>query len=384
MSNRPLIVHLTYILDFGGLETLMVECINRMPADRYRHAIICLTKYTEFSKKITQPGVEIYALHKGAGLGMGTHLKCWKLLRRLQPAIVHTYNLAAAEYAFTATMAGVPIRVHAEHGRDAADPEGKNPKHNFLRRRLAPLIDRFVPVSDDLYQWLAKVVGIPASKLLLVKNGVDTDRFRPKTAPSAVSPWSDQDFVIGTVARVQDIKNHRGLVDAFARLREMLPQHQHRMRLSIIGDGPLLGALRAQVTAAGLDNVVWLPGARSDIVELLHGFSVFALPSLAEGTPVSMLEAMACALPVVASDVGGIPEVVEHGKHGSLVPPSDRDALAAALAQYVLEPDLLRRQGDAARAIIEQEYSLSKMLAAYSGLYDFLCHQKLGSRTKQQ
>jgi sugar transferase (PEP-CTERM/EpsH1 system associated) len=381
MSSRPLIVHLTYILDFGGLETLMVECINRMPADRYRHAIVCLTKYTEFSKKVTQPGVEIYALHKGAGLGMGTHVKCWKLLRRLQPAIVHTYNLAAAEYAFTAAMAGVPIRVHAEHGRDAADPEGKNPKHNFLRRRLAPLIDRFVPVSDDLHRWLAQAVGIPENKLLLVKNGVDTDRFRPKAAPSGVSPWSEQEFVIGTVARVQDIKNHSGLVDAFARLREMLPQHKHRMRLSIIGDGPLLPALRAQVTAAGLDDVVWLPGARSNIVELLNGFSVFALPSLAEGTPVSMLEAMACALPVVASDVGGIPEVVEHGKHGSLVPPSDRDALAAALAQYVVQPELLRQQGDAARVRIEQKYSLKAMLAAYSGLYDTLCRQKPGKRT---
>lgn len=381
MNNRPLIVHLTYILDFGGLETLMVDCINRMPADRYRHAIVCLTKYTEFAKKITQPGVEIYALHKGAGLGMGTHVKCWKLLRRLRPTIVHTYNLAAAEYAFTAAVAGVPIRVHAEHGRDAADPEGKNPKHNFLRRRLAPLIDRFVPVSDDLHQWLAQVVGISEKKILLIKNGVDTDRFRPQAALAGASPWSAQQFVIGTVARVQDIKNHRGLVEAFVRLREMLPEHRHRMRLSIIGDGPLLSELRAQVAAAGLDDVVWLPGARSDIAELLCGFSVFALPSLAEGTPVSMLEAMACALPVVASSVGGIPEVVEHGKHGSLVPPSDRDALAAALAQYIVQPELIGQHGDAARARIEQKYSLAAMLAAYGGLYDTLYRQKLGERT---
>ena len=384
MDTRPLVVHLTYALDFGGLETLLVDCVNRMPADRYRHAIVCLTKYTQFSERITQPGVELVALHKAPGHGFGTHLDFWRVLRRLRPAIVHTYNLAALEYNLTAALAGVPVRIHAEHGRDAGDPAGINMKHNFLRRRMAPFVDRFVPVSDDLDRWLTGVVGIAPAKTGLIANGVDTSRFTSRftrqPATPGDSPWQAGDFVIGTVARIQDIKNHRGLVAAFERVRALLPQHRGRLKLSIIGDGPLMPALRAQVAAAGLDDVVWLAGARADIPQLLHTFSLFCLPSLAEGTPVSLLEAMACGLAVVASSVGGIPEVVTEGEHGFLVAPADTAALAAALARYVADPDLARRHGEAARRRIEQRFGMDAMLSAYLGLYDHLYQQKVGAR----
>ncbi|RZL30576.1 MAG: glycosyltransferase, partial [Rubrivivax sp.] len=318
--QRPLVVHLTYSLDVGGLETLLVDCINRMPPERYRHAVVCLTRYTDFAARITQPGVELYALGKPPGLGLGTHLKFWKLMRQLRPAILHTYNLSALEYNFSAALAGVPVRIHAEHGRDASDPQGLNPKHNFLRRRLAPFIDCFIPVSEDLHRWLGETVRIPAAKTLFIKNGVDTERFATAamaaTAANPPSPWGPDDIVIGTVARIQNVKNHRGLLAAFARLRELAPDSRARLRLSIVGDGPLMDTVRAQVAALGLQDVVWLPGARADVAGLLPGFSLFALPSLAEGTPVSMLEAMACGLPVVASNVGGIPEVVTDGVEG--------------------------------------------------------------------
>lgn len=374
--QRPLVVHLTYSLDVGGLETLLVDCINRMPPERYRHAVVCLTRYTDFAKRITQPGVELYALGKPPGLGLGTHLKFWKLMRRLRPAILHTYNLSALEYNFSGALAGIPVRIHAEHGRDASDPHGLNPKHNFLRRRLAPFIDCFIPVSEDLRRWLGETVGIPAKQTLFIRNGVDTERFAAAAASQA-SPWGPDDIVIGTVARIQDVKNHRGLVEAFARLRELEPSLRERLRLSIVGDGPLMGAVREQVASLGLQDVVWLPGARADVAALLHGFSLFALPSLAEGTPVSMLEAMACGLPVVASKVGGIPEVVTDGVEGSLVPVQDTEALARTLASYVRDPALRRQRGEAARARVEAAFSMRAMLAEYGKLYDRLCRQKI-------
>ena len=375
MSALPLVMHLTYALDVGGLETLLVDCINKMPADQYRHVVVCLTRSSSFAERITQPGVEVYALNKAPGLGLGTHVAFWKLARRLRPTILHTYNLAAMEYAFAATLAGVPVRVHAEHGRDTSDPHGLNPKHNFLRRRLAPFIDCYIPVSEDLHRWLREVVRIPAAKTLFIKNGVDTDKYQPG-ARGAGAPWRDEHFVIGTVARVSDIKNHRGLVDAFIRLRALLPEQAARLRLSIIGDGPLLPALREQVLTAGLQDVVWLPGARSDVAHLVPEFSVFALPSLAEGTPVSLLEAMSCALPVVASNVGGIPEVVSEQVEGSLVPPQDVEALAQALARYARDPALASQHGRAGRARIVQQYSMAAMVTAYTDLYARLCRQK--------
>jgi sugar transferase (PEP-CTERM/EpsH1 system associated) len=297
-------------------------------------------------------------------------------MRRLRPAVLHTYNLAALEYAFTGAMAGVPVRIHAEHGRDAGDPHGLNPKHNFLRRRLVPFVDRFIPVSEDLNRWLGDVVRIPAAKTLFIKNGVDTDKYAPGGAPAADAPFQLGDIVIGTVARIQDVKNHRALVDAFAQLRSRLPGLAPRLKLAIVGDGPLLPAVREQVARLGLEGVVWMPGARADIAAVLHTFSVFALPSLAEGTPVSMLEAMACGLPVVASRVGGIPEVVDEGVQGLLVPVGDVDALTAALARYAQDADLRDHHGRAARARVEDRFSLRAMVAAYGALYDGLCRNK--------
>jgi sugar transferase (PEP-CTERM/EpsH1 system associated) len=380
-AQRPLVVHLVYSLDVGGLETLLVDCINRMPADKYRHAVVCLTRYSAFADKITQPGVELYALNKPPGNGLRVHVDFWKLMRRLRPTILHTYNLSAMEYCFTAAAAGVPVRIHAEHGRDASDPHGLNPKHNFLRRHLAPFIDRYVPVSDDLQRWFAEVVRIPAAKNHLIKNGVDTDRYAPRAQAVTAAPWGAGDIVIGAVARVQDVKNHASLVAAFALLRERLPALRDRLRLSIVGDGPLFGKIQAQVAEAGLQDVVWLPGARADVADLLHGFTIFALPSLAEGTPVSLLEAMACGLPSVCSRVGGIPEVVVDDVHGILVP-VEVDALAEALARYVQDPVLRARHGAAARARIEDKYSMAAMLGAYTALYDGLCARKAPARLR--
>jgi sugar transferase (PEP-CTERM/EpsH1 system associated) len=226
---------------------------------------VCLTKYTDFAKKITRPDVEIIALNKPPGLGLSTHVQLFKLLRRMRPAILHTYNLAAVEYAAIAVLAGVPVRVHAEHGRDARDPNGTNWKHNLLRRLLTPVIDTFVPVSPDLRSWLGKAAGVPDAKNLLIDNGVDTRAYAPAKNAPRPDGWPDFGgaFVFGTVGRIQDVKDHAGLVDAFAALRERMPATN--LRLVIVGDGPLRPALAAKVKAAGLDDHVFLPGARNDI-----------------------------------------------------------------------------------------------------------------------
>ena len=380
MNTIPLVVHLVYRLDFGGLETLLAECVNRIDEKKYRHAVVCLTAYTEFSQKITQPGVEIFALNKMPGLGLGTHARLWQLLRRLRPTILHTYNLSAIEYAFTAALAGVPIRVHAEHGRGISDLAGTNRKHNLLRRLLIPCIDCYIPVSADLRQWLKALIGVPDRKNLLINNGVDTDLFSPEKSPEHAAPQEGTPaacFVIGTVGRIDAVKNHAGLIDAFIELRSMLPSPAMPLRLSIVGDGPLLPALKEKIRLAGIADLVWLPGARTDIAQIMRTFSVFALPSFAEGTPVTILEAMATGLPIVASRVGGIPDIVSDTITGMLVPAADTGALATALAHYCQHPALMAQHGSAGRALVVQKNSLASMLAGYTALYDMLCAAKI-------
>lgn len=376
--TAPLIVHLTYSLDFGGLETLLIERINRMPAAAYRHAVVALTYYTDFSRKIAKSDVEVYALNKQPGLSLGTHVTLFKLLRRLQPAILHTYNLAAVEYAPVAMLAGVPVRINGLHGRDAGDPEGRNPKHNLLRRLMLPFYDCCYANSGDMLAWNREVIGVPGHKSCLLANGIDAERFRP-LADGEQRP--DFGFgpgcrVIGTVGRVQDVKNHASLVDAFALLRTQLPAEAAALRLAIVGDGPLLPTLRDKVRELGLEGLVWLPGARYDVPNILRGFDIYAISSIAEGTPGSVLEAMASGLPAVGTRVGGVPEVIADGVTGQLVPARDPGAMADALARYVRAPALAQAHGAAGRTRVLSNYSMPAMVAGYQALYDSLLERK--------
>lgn len=395
----PLVVHLLHRFDFGGLETLVAETINRMPAARYRHVIVCLTGYNPaFAARLRRDDVELIALDKPPGLGLGTHLRFWQLMRRLRPAIVHTYNLSALEYCATAALAGVPVRIHAEHGREASDPEGKNARHNALRRVIDRFVDAYVPVSADLQRWLRDLIGVADGKNQVIPNGVDTDLFSPADSEPGVAPVAvssptggtvaaasaadsiiatQRKFVIGTVARIQDVKDHRGLVLAFIALRAMLPAAHQQLRLTIVGDGPLLPALKTQVAEAGLSEVVELTGARTDIADLMRGFSVFAMSSIAEGTPVTILEAMASGLPIAATRVGGIPEVVSDGVNGTLVPASDPAALARALGDYFLQPALAASHGTAGRERVVRSNSIAAMVEGYATLYDTVCKRKI-------
>lgn len=374
MADVPLIAHLVYRLDFGGLETLLVERINRMRSSSYRHAVLCLAGFEpRFAERIARTGVQVADLGKQPGLSPGTHLQAWRVLRRLRPAVLHAYNLAAIEYGPAALLAGVPVRVHGSHGRDAADPHGTNRLHNFLRRLMTPFYDCCYANSAAMAEWNRRVIRVPAHKAQLLPNGIDTERFAPAAAHDESGP-----IVVGTVGRIDAVKDHATLVRAFVLLRRQLPELSARLRLAIVGDGPQLHALRALVVSEQLADVVWMPGARTDIPGLLRGWRVFANSSIAEGMPASVLEAMACGLPVVATRVGGTAEAVEDRETGRLVAPSDPCALAGALADYVREPALARWHGAAGRARVLRRYSMEAMVAAYEAMYDVLCQRKLG------
>lgn len=365
-GDIPLVVHVIYRFECGGLQTLLAECINRMPAQHYRHAVICLSGQSDYAKKVSSPGVRFFTLNKQSGNSLTAHLKLWKLLRKLCPAVVHTYNISTIEYCFTAWLARVPVRVHAEHGRDSVEMNGDHQRYNMLRRMLIPFIDVVVPVSVDLGAWLRQKVGVPEHKIAMVSNGVDTARYVPAPTPPG---HSSEKRWIGTVGRIDRIKNHAGLLDAFGLLLAQFPAPGFDLHLAIIGDGPLLQSLRERVASEGWVDRVWLPGARDDIADIMRTLSVFVLPSLSEGTPVTILEAMASALPVVATRVGGVPQLVQDGQTGLLADAVDPQGLAAALAVYIHDPALGVRHGKAGRARVQATHSVDAMVAAYDAMY---------------
>jgi sugar transferase (PEP-CTERM/EpsH1 system associated) len=370
--KSPLIAHLVHRLDYGGLENGLVNLINRIPPDRYRHAIICLTDYNpEFRRRIQQPGVEVFALGKREGHDPGLYRRCWSLLRRLRPAIVHTRNLAALEMQLPAWLAGVRARVHGEHGWDR-DPALMPPRHQRLRRWLRPLVSHYIALSGEIAGYLETQVGVAPERISQIINGVDSARFHPgadrSLLPAEFAPPGTS--VIGTVGRLEKVKDQLNLTQAFIRLTEKVPDARQGLRLAIIGEGSLRAGIDSLLNQAGLRDLAWLPGARDDIPELLRSFDLFVLPSQAEGISNTILEAMACGLPVVATDVGGNAELVVAGETGRLVPASDPEALALAIQEYVDDPGRMRAHGAAGRRRVEEQFSMEAMVAAYLQVYD--------------
>jgi sugar transferase (PEP-CTERM/EpsH1 system associated) len=166
-SSPPLIAHVIYRLDVGGLENGLVNIINRIPEDRYRHVIISLTDVSEFQQRITRNDVSCIAIHKRPGNDIGMLWKLWRIFRDLRPAIVHSRNLAALEAQFPAWLAGVPCRMHGEHGRDVFDLDGTSRKYRWVRRLYQPLVHRYVPLSQELADYLSNQVGVAGRKKIV-------------------------------------------------------------------------------------------------------------------------------------------------------------------------------------------------------------------------
>lgn len=372
--SAPLVAHVVYRFAVGGLENGLVNLINHMPRDRYRHAVVCLSDFTDFRKRLHDETVQVLALHKREGKDFAVYRRLWKLLRGLKPAIVHTRNLATLDCVIPAWIAGVPHRIHGEHGWDVYDLHGQSRKYRWIRRACQPFVQRYVSVSQDLQRWLREDVGLPGAKLGQIYNGVDAARFRPREGgqegfprPGFLAPDS---IVVGHVGRMEPVKDPLNLVRAFALLPEAAPQVCERLRLVMVGDGPLRAQALGILESSGLAKQAWLPGSRDDVPELLRCFDVFALPSLNEGISNTILEAMASGLPVVATEVGGNPELVLQGETGLLVPPADPPALARALATYASGEEARTRHGEAARRRVLERFALEVMVRHYVKLYD--------------
>ena len=365
------VVHLLYRFAAGGMENVLVQLINHLPRDRFRHTVVALTTADPaFIARIERDDVEIIALEKPPGQPFRLYPKVFTLLRRLRPDVLHSCNLAALEFAPVAALAGVPRRVHAEHGWDVADPDGSNPRYRFIRRACKPFVSQFVAVSAQLHAYLAAVIGVAPARLQLIPNGVDTLRFRPPAAndlPPADYPFQrGQHRVIGTVGRLEPIKNPLLLAAAFIRLVADCGGAGDDLRLLMVGDGPLAIAVRERLAAAGLSDRAWLPGTRADIPEILRALDCFVLPSLAEGTSCTLQEAMATALPIVVTDVGGNRDLLQQGQLGTLVPSADVNALAGTLRQTLGQ---VPHAGAAARRHIEQHYALPVVIDRYRQLF---------------
>jgi len=373
-DSPPLIVHIIYALGTGGLENGLVNIINRAPPGRYRHAIICLTTADEFASRLSAPDVHLYTLNKRPGHDPIVYWRMWKLLNKLRPAIIHTRNLAALEMQLVGLFVPKARRVHGEHGRDIYDLDGTNRKYQLLRRAVGLFVHRYIAVSDDLRTWLIDSVRIPERRVRQIYNGVDQERFfprsgvRPALAPPGFLP--DDGLLLGTVGRLAEVKDQYSLLLALQILVSDNPSLRRKLRLALIGDGPMSERLQRGSEELGIADIVWMPGDRDDIPELLRMFDIFVLPSLAEGVSNTILEAMASGLPVIATRTGGNPELIEDGYNGHLVPVSDPRALAASIGDIIAKPEAIALLGTRGREKVRQHFNWVRTVDSYLAVYD--------------
>jgi glycosyltransferase involved in cell wall biosynthesis len=355
----------------GGAEEMVLNLVRRLP-DRYEPAVVCIHSAGPIGEEIRKTGVRFSVLGLRPGISRPFDvLKLRDFLHAFQPAIVHTFLLTGSLYGrFAAMMAGVPVVI----GTEVNIYENKRASHARFEQWLMRGTDAVIASAQSVKDFYVGQVGADPQKVEVIYNAVDwsqldatmtRDEFR---ASIGVPPGV---ITAGIIARLTEQKAHRVLFDAMA---QHAPLHQ--MHLVVVGDGELREALTERVNMLGLQPRVHFVGARRDLGNILGAVDLFTMPSLWEGLPLSLVLAMGAGLPVVATRVAGIPEVVEHDVSGLLVAAGNSGELARALARLVEDGALRRSLGERARSFVLPRFGVEKYVDSITSLYDRLLAAK--------
>ena len=366
-SVRPIkkikVCHILYSFGTGGLEKGIATVINHGESD-FEHAILCLTTSGDSQQLLRRP-VDIVELNKPDGNSFRFIGRLSHVLKELKPDVVHTRNWSGLDGIIAARLAGIRNIVHGEHGWGVEDVDGLKIKRVLIRRLLSPWAREFTCVSKQMVGWLNKNIHIPPGRITQIYNGIECRRYQPASDSEKKQIRTDlginQDqFVIGIVGRMDPVKDHSTLFEAFRQIREEIP----KAILLVVGDGPHRNILEG---LSG-EGVIFL-GNRKDVAQILKALDVFVLSSLNEGISNTILEAMASGLPVIATEVGGNPELVEHNRTGFLVPAKMPLAISNAIKHYAADIALRQTHGKAGRQRVADQFSIRNMVSSYETVW---------------
>ncbi len=352
-DRRLRVAHVSWGLNVGGLEKLLVEFARHADPARFDLRFVSLTTRGTLAHDIERHGWPVIALEEPGGLQPGLVLRLAQLFRGERIDVVHTHDERPLLYgAAAARLARVPRVVHTRHGQKA-----RNTRRQVILFRLAAgLADRVACVSNDAAALTVRE-GVAPARVRTVRNGIDLARFA-YSGPAANGP-------VVTVARLSPEKDVATLVRAAA----LAVRERPSFRLEVAGDGVCMPALKQLTAELGLEEHVYFHGEVHDVAGLLGRAGLFVLPSVEEGISLTLLEAMARGLPVVATRIGGNPEVVIDGDTGLIVPARDPAAMARALLRVLGDAPGGRRMGRAGRQRVETHFDVRRMVAAYEALY---------------
>jgi len=359
------VLHVIDSLGVGGMERVVIDVANGLDAERFTQAVCCISRRGE-AAKFLRDDVRCIDLGKGAKADRLMPLKLARVIRQQQPDIVHSQSWSGVDTAIAKLLTRDIRLVHSEHGRNFPHLDAEPWGRRIARRGVYQLADAAFAVSSELRDFYCCETGFSVQRMRVIPNGVDVRRIDEANWRGVREEFglAADDFVIGTVARLDATKDTMTLARAFARL----PQHG-KLKLLVVGDGSERARLEQFAAESGLKAAIIFAGARLDVPRLLGAMNVFALSSLSEGMPITVLEAMAARLPVVATNVGALPELIEEGLTGFLVEPRQAEAMAERLARLYDNQQLAKQFGDAARQRVEYDFSLDMMLRRYAELY---------------
>jgi glycosyltransferase involved in cell wall biosynthesis len=357
------VAQVIWSLGLGGAEQVVIRLAAGLDGRRFEPFICCLDQPGPFAPRAEAAGVEVVALDKRGPLDARAAWRLARLLKSRRVDVVHTHLWGASLWGRLAAVgARVPVVVTTEHNLDS----WKRAHHLALDRALAPATTHLVAVSQQVREFY-EARGVGRGRWRVVYNGVDTSAppRRGRGAAFLELGLGRDDPVVGLVGRLVPAKAPEFFLRALALAAARVPG----LRGLVVGDGPLRADVEAEARRLGLAGRVVFAGVRQDVPELLPGLDALIFSSLREGLSMAMLEAMAAGVPVIATDVGGTPELIAHGVTGLLVPPSRPESLADALVGLFGDAaggDAIRQ---AARRCVEERFSLEKMTAAHAALY---------------
>ena len=362
--DRTRVMYIAHSYEVGGAEDLVLNLVRHLP-DRFEPMVCAIHDLGPIGHEIRAAGIPVTALGLNPGLRRPWDVaRLRHFLRETQPQIVHTFLLTASLYGrFAAMLAGVPIVIGSEHNIY----HHKRRHHALAERLLMSRTASVVVVAESVRDFYIRQVHADPAKIDVIHNAVDwatlqTTMSRDETRRSLGVPPDVP--VIAVIGRLSEQKGHAYLLDALAGTAAL-----DRVHAVFAGDGNLRDSLRARASALGLSSRVHLVGVRRDVGNLLNAIDVFVLPSLWEGLPLALLLAMGAGVPVVATTVSGVPEVVESGRTGLLVAPGDATELGRAVSRLLTNPALCRRFSEAAREEVLPRFGVDAWVDSVVALY---------------
>ncbi|MBZ4664698.1 MAG: glycosyl transferase, group 1 family [Caloramator sp.] len=361
---------------FGGLEMVILNLLENMDKNKFSFYLICLDKskfqdYIRIHENIISSNIKIIYLKNNKSYAPWYFIKIAKILIKEKIHIVHCHGVIAS---FVGTIVGTLLNkkvITTIHSSVLEDHENKlkGRLYVWLENFMSQYNHKYITVSQNLYNKLV-TRGINSSKLVLIKNGIPIREFKDKNMEYIQNIFNkyERDFKIGCIGRLEKVKGQDLLIQAMFELTKQYPD----IRCWFIGQGTLENELKQIVEYYRMNNNIFFLGFRSEIIELINCMDVIVIPSRMEGLPILLLEAMSQKKCVIASNVGGIPEVIQDNKTGLLFSPGDVVDLVESISSIYKDREKLEKLGKQAYQYMREEYNITSMIEAYEKLYDVL------------